>query len=88
MHNTYGLALKLNRLKEKSTRHFSQKDFISQCIKISLVPKGLNLTLKQTLEVMIKTLAKIIGLKSERFFIGLNETNCFIMQQNNRRNSH
>ena len=88
MHNTYGLALKLNRLKEKSTRYFSQKDFISQCIKINLVSKGLNLTLKQPLEVMIKTLAKIIGLKSERFFLGLNGTNCFIMQQNNRRNSH
>ena len=43
------LALKLNRLKEKSARYVSHKDFIKQCIKSKLVPKGLELTLEPTI---------------------------------------
>ena len=49
IHNTDGLALELNRLKEKSARYLSHKDFISQYIKSKLVPKGLELTLEPTI---------------------------------------
>ena len=49
IHNTDGLALKFNHLKEKSARYVSHKDFISQCIKSKLVPKGLQLTLESAI---------------------------------------
>ena len=44
-HNINELALKLSRHKENSSRYVSHKDFISQCIKIKLVPKRLELIL-------------------------------------------
>ena len=37
--NKEHLALKLNLLKEKSARKESHKDFLSRCIKNSLIPK-------------------------------------------------
>ena len=49
IHNTDGLAPKLNCLKEKFARYVSHKDFISQCIKSKFVPKGLELTLEPTM---------------------------------------
>ena len=48
-HNTDGLAIKLNRLKEKSARYTSHKEFLSQCIDNKLVPQGLSLTLEPTI---------------------------------------
>ena len=47
--NTDVLAIKLNKLKEKSARHTLHKDFLSQCINNKLVPKGLELTLEPTI---------------------------------------
>ena len=49
IHNTYGLTLKLNHLKEKSASYVLYKDFISQRIKSKLVTKGLELALVQTI---------------------------------------
>ena len=43
------LAVKLNRLQDKNTRFESHKDFLSQCIKEKLVPKGLELILEPTI---------------------------------------
>ena len=40
------LALNLNHLKERPDWYISHKDFISQCININLVQKGLDLTLE------------------------------------------
>ena len=37
------------KLKENSARYVSHKDFLSQCIKSKLVPKGLELTLEPTI---------------------------------------
>ena len=48
-HNTDGLAIKLNRLKEKSARYVSHKDLLSQCIKSKFVLKGLELTHERTI---------------------------------------
>ena len=48
-HNTDRLTTKLNRMKETSARYVSKRDFLSQCIKIKLVPKGLELTLGLTI---------------------------------------
>ena len=48
-HKTNTLAIKLNRLKEKSARYTSHKDFLSQCINNKLVPKGLELKLEPTI---------------------------------------
>ena len=49
IHNTDGLALKLNSLKEKSTSYVSYKNFITQCINSKLVLKRLELTFEQTI---------------------------------------
>ena len=43
-HNTDILAIELNRLREKSARYNSHKDFLSRCIQEKLVPKGLELS--------------------------------------------
>ena len=43
------LALKLNRLKEKSAGYEFYKDFLSRCIKERLIPKGLKLELEPTI---------------------------------------
>ena len=50
VHNIDGLALKLNRFKEKCATYVSHKDFVSQYIKSKLVPKGLEMTLEATSE--------------------------------------
>ena len=42
-HNINGLALKLSRHKENSSRYVSHKDFISQCIKSKLDTKQLKI---------------------------------------------
>ena len=47
--NTYKLALKLNRLKDTSTRYVADKEFLSCCIKNKLTPKGLELLLEPTI---------------------------------------
>ena len=47
--NTDALAIKLNRLREKSARYNSRTDFLSRCIQQKLVPKGLELTLEPTI---------------------------------------
>ena len=47
--NKEHLALKLNRLKEKSARYDSHKDFLSCCIKDCFIPKGLKLELEPTI---------------------------------------
>ena len=54
-HNTDGLALKLNCLKEISAWYLSLKVSTLQCIKSKLVPKGLELKLEPQLEAIIKT---------------------------------
>ena len=40
IHSTDGVALKLNHLKEKFASYVRRKDFISQCIKGKIFPKG------------------------------------------------
>ena len=47
--NTDALAIKLNRLCKKSARYNSHKDFLSHCIQVKLVPKGLELSLEPTI---------------------------------------
>lgn len=47
--NKEGVALKLNRLKEKQARYESHKGFLTRCIAEKLVPKGLKLELEPTL---------------------------------------
>ena len=42
-------ALKLNRLKDKSIRYESHKDFLNRCLAEKLVPKGLRLELEPTI---------------------------------------
>ena len=49
-HNTDGLAIKLNCLKEKSARYNSHRDFLPTCIQENFVPKGLEITLEPTIE--------------------------------------
>ena len=49
-HNTDGLAIKLNCLKEKSARYNSHRDFLPACIQENFVPKGLEITLEPTIE--------------------------------------
>ena len=44
--NTDALAIKLNRLREKSARYNSHKDFLSRCIQEKLVHEGLELNLE------------------------------------------
>ena len=48
-HNTDGLAIKLNRLKEKSARYNSHSELLSKYIQENLVPKGLETTLEPTI---------------------------------------
>ena len=48
IHNTDRLAIKLNRIKEKS-RYNSYRDFLSQYIQENLVTKGLEITLEPTI---------------------------------------
>ena len=43
------LVLKLNRLKDKSTKHGPNKDFLSKYIETRLIPKGLKLKLGLTI---------------------------------------
>ena len=43
------VALKLNRLKDKLTRHESHKDFLTCCIAEKLNPKGLKFELETTI---------------------------------------
>ena len=43
------LVTKLNRLHDKNTWSESHRDFLSQCIREKLVPKGLQLMLKLTI---------------------------------------
>ena len=45
-HNTDGLAIKLNHLKEKSARYNSHRNFLSKCIQENLVAMGLGITLE------------------------------------------
>ena len=49
IHNTDKSALKPKCLKEKYASYISHKNFISQCIKNKLVPKGLDLTYEPTI---------------------------------------
>ena len=44
------LAIKLNRLKDKEARFESHKDFLTSCVNEGLVPKGLELMLKSTID--------------------------------------
>ena len=44
--NNDALAIKLNRLREKSARYNSHKDFLSRCIQEKLVREGLELSLE------------------------------------------
>ena len=44
--NRKGVALKLNRLKEKHARYESHKEFLTRCISEKLVPQGLKLELE------------------------------------------
>ena len=46
-HNTNGLVIKLNLLKEKSAKYISHRDFLS--IQKDLVPKGLEITPESTI---------------------------------------
>ena len=48
-HNTDGLAIKLNCLKEKPARYTSHRDFFSKCAQESLASKGLEITLEPTI---------------------------------------
>ena len=50
-HNTDALAIKLNRLHEKSAQCYSYKDFLSRSIQEKLVPKGLELNLEPTIGI-------------------------------------
>ena len=50
-HNTDALAIKLNRLHEKSAQCYSYKDFLSRSIQEKLVPKGLELNLEATIGI-------------------------------------
>ena len=43
------LAIKLNQLHDKNTRFESHRDFLSQCIREKLIPKGLELMLEPTI---------------------------------------
>ena len=47
--NKEGVALKLNRLKEKHPRYESHKEFLTRCISEKLVPMGLKLKLEPTI---------------------------------------
>ena len=47
--NKEGVALKLNRLREKQARYESHKEFLSRCISEKLVPTGLKLELEPTI---------------------------------------
>ena len=42
-------AIKLNCLKDKNARYQSHREFLSQCIKSKLIPKGLKLELEPTI---------------------------------------
>ena len=42
-------AMKLNRLKDKNARYQSHREFLSQCIKSKVIPKGVNLELEPTI---------------------------------------
>ena len=44
------IARKLNRLKDKSIKYESYKDFLNRCLAEKLVPRGLRLELKLTIE--------------------------------------
>ena len=48
-HNTDVFAIKLNRLREKSTQYNLHKYFLSPCIQEKLVPKALELSLEPTI---------------------------------------
>ena len=43
------LALKLNRLKDKNARYESHEEFLLQCIRPGLIPRGLKLELEPTI---------------------------------------
>ena len=47
--NTGKLALKLNRLKDKSARYISHKEFLTRCIENKLKAKGLELSLEPSI---------------------------------------
>ena len=47
--NSDELALKLNRLKDKSARYVSHEEFLTCCIENKLIPKGLELSLEPTI---------------------------------------
>ena len=47
--NKEQVAVKLNRLKDKSARYESHKEFLSNCIQSKLIPKGLKLELEPTI---------------------------------------
>ena len=49
IHNTDESTLKAKCLKEKCASYISHKNFISQCVKNKLVPKGLDLTYEPTI---------------------------------------
>ena len=46
--NADKLALKLNRLKDKSGRYVSHKEFLTRCIENKLIHKELELSLQPT----------------------------------------
>ena len=47
--NKEGVALKLNRRKEKHPRYESHKEFLTRCFSEKLVPMGLKLELEPTI---------------------------------------
>ena len=47
--NKEQVALKLNLLKDKVTRHESHKDFVTRCIAEKLIPNSLKLELEPTI---------------------------------------
>ena len=73
-YNTDGLATKLNRLKEKSAKYVSHKDFLSQIIKNKLFPKGLQFTLEPTIGNFGQQFIENLILQPEKVF-------CLLMNQ-------
>ena len=48
-HNADAIAIKLNFLCKKSSRHNSHKGFLSRCVQKKLAPKGLDFSLEPTI---------------------------------------
>ena len=75
------LAIKLNRIHNKNTRFESHRNFLLQCIREKLIPKGLELMLEPTIGNHNQDF-KITGTQNWNNFLIFNGRYCTILRQN------